>query len=78
MDWPKIWCILATYKRTETALETIDSLREYLIYPNIHFHIADDGSRETDDGTGRWHVGVLADRIAEFYPEVTWHEMDTP
>jgi len=78
MEWPKVCCVLATYKRTETALKTIDSLREHLIYPNLHFHVADDGSGKTDDGTDRWHVGVLTERIAEFYPEVTWHEMNTP
>lgn len=78
MDWPKVWLIFATYKRTETALFTIRSLRDYLVYPNLHWHVADDGSGETDDGTDRWHVGVLTEKIAKFYPEVTWHEMDTP
>jgi hypothetical protein len=77
-DWPKIWLIFATYKRTETALYTIRSLRDHLVYPNLHWHVADDGSGETDDGTNRWHVGVLTEEIAKFYPEVTWHEMDTP
>lgn len=77
-DWPKVWVLFATYKRTETALGTIESLREHLHYPNLHYHICDDGSGNTDDGTDRWHVGVLADAFAQFYPEVTWHEMDTP
>lgn len=77
-DWPKVWVIFATYKRTEAALRTIRSLRDHLKYPNLHFHVADDGSGETDDGTNRWHVGVLTDEIAQFYPEVTYHEMDTP
>lgn len=77
-DWPKVWLIFATYKRTETALFTIRSLRDYLVYPNLHWHVADDGSGSTDDGTDRWHVGVLVDEIAKFYPEVTWHEMGTP
>jgi len=76
--WPKVWLIFATFKRTTAALGTIDSLRKYLVYPNLHWHVADDGSGATDDGTDRWHVGVLTERIAEFYPEVTWHEMDTP
>lgn len=78
MDWPKVWLLFATYKRTEASLNTIASLQKYLIYPNLHWHVCDDGSGTTDDGTGRWHVGVLTERIAEFYPEVTWHEMDTP
>jgi len=77
-DWPKVWVIIATYRRTETTLYTIRSLRDHLIYPNLHFHIADDGSGEADDGTARWHVGVLVDAISEFCPDVTWHEMDTP
>lgn len=77
-NWPTVWLLFATYKRTKVALSTIESLRKWLIYPNLHYHICDDGSRETDDGTNRWHVGVLADAISEFYPAVTWHEMDTP
>jgi hypothetical protein len=77
MDWPKVWVLFATYKRTVAAVNTICSLGKYLKYPNIHFHICDDGSGSTDDGTDRWHVGVLADAFSKFYPEVTWHEMDT-
>lgn len=76
-DWPKVWVIIATYRRTATALATIESLHKYLIYPNLHWHVADDGSGKTDDGTDRWHVGVLTEAIAEFYPQVTYHEMDT-
>jgi len=77
-EWPKVWVVFATFRRTEAALRTIRSLRDYLVYPNLHVHIADDGSGKTDDGTDRWHVGVLAEAVAEFYPEVTYHEMDTP
>lgn len=77
-EWPKVWVVFATYRRTEAALRTIKSLRDYLNYPNVHYHVADDGSGKTDDGTERWHVGVLTDAIAEFYPEVTYHEMPTP
>lgn len=77
-DWPKVWVLFATYKRTEAAINTVRSLGEYLKYPNLHFHICDDGSGETDDGTGRWHVGVLAEEFGAFHSEVTWHEMDTP
>jgi len=77
-EWPPVWLLFATFKRTTAALQTIDSLREHLFYPNLHWHICDDGSGKTDDGTDRWHVGVLTDYIAEFYPEVTWHEMETP
>jgi hypothetical protein len=44
----------------------------------LHWHVCDDGSGKTDDGTDRWHVGVLTEAIAEFYPQVTYHEMSTP
>jgi len=77
-EWPPVWVLFATYKRTETALHTIRMLRDHLKYPNLHFHVCDDGSGKTDDGTDRWHCGVLVDEIAQFYPDVTWHEMDTP
>ncbi len=77
-NWPKIWLLFATYKRTEVALQTIESLRQYLVYPNLHWHICDDGSRKTDDGMNRCHVGVLTEAIAKFYPQVTFHVMDTP
>lgn len=77
-EWPTVWVLFATYKRTEAALTTIESLRRHLIYPNLHYHVCDDGSGETDDGTNRWHAGVLTDAIAQFDPGVTHHEMDTP
>jgi hypothetical protein len=77
-DWPRVWLLFATYKRTSAALATIESLKDYLLYPNLHWHICDDGSGKTDDGTDRWHVGVLAESIGDFYAPVTWHEMDTP
>jgi hypothetical protein len=77
-NWPKVWVLFATYKRTAAALATIESLERYLKYPNCHFHICDDGSGETDDGTGRDHVEVLKARFAEFYPEATAHVMNTP
>lgn len=78
MDWPKVWVLFATFKRTDASIQTIRSLGKYLSCPNAHYHICDDGSGETDDGTNRWHVGVLAEEFASFYPQVTWHEMPTP
>lgn len=77
-DWPQVWLLFATYKRTVAALGTIASLEEYLKYPNIHYHICDDGSGETDDDTGRDHVDVLKSAISEFSPDVTAHIMNTP
>jgi hypothetical protein len=77
-DWPKVWVLFVTYKRTETAVNTARAFSEYLVYPNLHYHICDDGSGETDDGTGRDHVQVLMDTFREFYPGVTGHSMSTP
>jgi len=77
MEWPTVWVLFATFRRTTVALRTIETLRTRLHYPNLHWHVCDDGSGKTDDGTDRWHCGVLVDAIAQFYPEVTWHEMDT-
>ena len=77
-DWPIVWLLFATYKRTKTALGTIASLHEHLKYPNIHYHICDDGSGKTDDDTERDHVDVLKNVIAEFSPNVTAHVMNTP
>jgi hypothetical protein len=48
-----------------------------LKYEKLHWHVGDDNSGKTDDGTDRWHVGVLVEHIAQFYPQVTYHEMDT-
>ena len=78
MDWPKVWVLFATYKRTAAALATVESLGRYLKYPNLHFHVCDDGSGETDDGTGRNHVDVIKEAFTKFYPGVTAHVMDTP
>ena len=77
-DWPKVWLCFLTYKRTETCLHTIRMIRDHLKYPNLHIHIGDDNSGKTDDGTDRDHVEVLVDEVAQFYPQVTWHLMDTP
>ena len=77
-DWPKVWVLFATFKRTETAIGTVQSLGKYLKYPNLHFHVCDDGSGETDDGTGRKHIDVIMDEFVRFYPGITGHEMDTP
>lgn len=77
-NWPRVMVLFATYKRTEAALTTIDSLRRFLVYPNLTWHVCSDGSGETDDGTHRQHVDVCRDAIAEFCPDVTAHEMGTP
>ena len=76
--WPKIWLLFATYKRTAAALATIESLGQFLKYPSVHFHICDDGSGETDDGTGRKHIEVLANEAMQWFGDVTAHDMETP
>jgi len=76
-NWPPVWVLFATYKRTAASLATIESLERYLKYPNLHFHICDDGSGQTDDDTGRDHVEVLKARFAEFAPDITAHAMNT-
>ena len=77
-DWPSVWLLFVTHKRTEAACSTIRAFGKYLVYPNLHYHICDDGSGEADDGSGRPHIEVLAEEFAKFAPDVTWHEMSTP
>lgn len=43
-DWPPVIALIITYRRLDLALETIRSVRFRVDYPNIGFHIADDGS----------------------------------
>ncbi len=42
--WPEVWLLFTTYARTQVALRTIKSLKRHLHYPNLHWHICDDGS----------------------------------
>ena len=69
-----VWILFTAFRRTQVALRTIAALKEHLHYPNLHWHICDDGSRITDDGTERPHIQVLADAIGG---DVTWHDMGT-
>ena len=59
-DWPPVIAVIITYRRLELALETIRSVRERVDYPNIGFHIADDGS-------GPEYVGRLLQEIGPSY-----------
>ena len=64
-DWPPVIAMIITYERTPLALETIRSVKERVIYPNIGFHIADDGSNGS-------HVASLLSEIGASYSvEVT-------
>jgi hypothetical protein len=74
-DWPCVWILFVTFRRTESAIRTLHSLQTYLHYPNLHLHICDDGSRITDDGTDRNHIEVLKE---SWYGSVSAHEMQTP
>lgn len=44
MNWPEVVILLVTFKRTDYAIRTIRALKERLDYPNLWWHIADDGS----------------------------------
>lgn len=70
-----VWILFLTFQRTTFAVRTIEALKEHLFYENLHWHICDDGSKITDDGTERNHIQVLAKAIGG---DVTWHDMETP
>ena len=64
-QYPPVIALIVTYRRLALALETIRSVKEKVIYPNIGFHIADDGS-------GREYVDRLVEEIGGNYSiEVT-------
>ncbi len=62
-EYPQVIVLIITYRRIDLAIETIKSVKEKLIYPNIGFHIADDGS-------GYEYVKALAHEIGPNY-EIT-------
>ncbi len=65
MEYPPVIALIVTYRRLRLALETIRSVKERVIYPNIGFHIADDGS-------GDEYVQALRNEIgSEYSIEVT-------
>lgn len=76
-DWPPVWALIQTYKRTAATVKTARSLVEHLKYPNLHYHICDDGSGEADDGSGRRHVEAVVE-VFQGEAAITWHEMDRP
>jgi len=59
-DYPPVIVLIVTYRRLELALATIRSIKQYLDYSNIGFHIADDGS-------GKEYVGKLYQEIGPTY-----------
>lgn len=46
MDYPEVVICLVTFKRTEYAIQVVEGLKANLKYPNLSWHIADDGSGE--------------------------------
>ncbi len=43
-EWPEVAILIITYRRLTLALEQIRSIKEFLDYPKLSWHIADDGS----------------------------------
>ena len=58
--YPPVIVLIITYRRIRLAIETINSVKANLIYPNIGFHIADDGS-------GPEYVDALREAIGPTY-----------
>jgi GT2 family glycosyltransferase len=61
LDYPVVTVLIITYRRFQLAKKTIESVKQYLEYPNLKFHIADDGS-------GADHIGKLFEVIGNKYP----------
>ncbi len=59
-EWPEVVALVITYRRKELALREIASIKEYLDYPNLSWHIADDGS-------GYDYVAALCQEIGPDY-----------
>lgn len=57
---PVVIALIITYERTDLAVETIRSVKSRVQYPNIGFHIADDGSRPG-------HINRLLEEIGPTY-----------
>ncbi len=55
-EFPPVILLLITYERTDVALETIKGIKARLSYPNLGWHIADDGSNGD-------HIQKLANEI---------------
>jgi len=62
-DCPPVVILLITYERTEIAKAVIRGIKERLQYPNLSWHVADDGSNGG-------HVEALVDEIGPDY-EIT-------
>ena len=59
-EFPPVIVLLITFERTEVALTTIRGIKERIRYPNLGWHIADDGSNGN-------HIKTLANEIGPEY-----------
>lgn len=66
MDYPPIWILMTTYRRTEIAIKTIQAVKQNFIWPNIGWII-------TDDGTGNDHLQRLVEEIGYSYAIHTYN-----
>ena len=48
-EWPEVAILIITYRRLALATEQIRSIKEFLDYPNLSWHIADDGHYWKDE-----------------------------
>lgn len=60
-EWPLVKVLLITYKRTDLACRTIQGVKQYVKYPSLSWHIADDGSPPE-------HIAALKQAIGEDVP----------
>jgi glycosyltransferase involved in cell wall biosynthesis len=61
VEYPVVTVLIITFRRFQLAKKTIESIKLNLQYPNLRFHLADDGS-------GGGHVEKLAEVIGPDYP----------
>lgn len=60
MSQPVLWILLTTYRRTEECLQTVQALKQNLIYGNIGWVVV-------DDGTGGNHLRDIVEEIGYSY-----------
>lgn len=58
--YPAVYILLTTYKRTDTALRTIQNIKEKLVYENYGWYVSDDGSSQE-------HINAVMDAIGTDY-----------
>jgi glycosyltransferase involved in cell wall biosynthesis len=61
VEYPVVTVLVITYRRLMLAKKTIESIKQYLEYPNLRFHLADDGS-------GDEYIVKLIETIGPNYP----------